>query len=701
MRRENKANEMLKFCKYFLASIAKWKCLLLPLLLLLGCEAYKMPTDLGMPTWTTSLYLKIADKCYDIAKEISGKDSIFVLEEGKVTLKKNLDAKEIAFNSPKIEQTNSSKQEIGYFSVSNLGNCNIGFASSIVLESGETRSLPQSIQLNLNTTGFTKAELADAVVSLQCKNSSGEVVSGIDYRDLKLNVCDWDGNSKSLNFILEGKVSASVSDTTTWFTLKSSGASLSGNFVATANVTFDTLVLKIIPNSKNCILASKVELPANSNSFSGSKFSGNVKVGLGEDYELYQAEIATGKLIFSKKNDISGIDLTKIVISCNGLIKGNDTLSDSVFYSSNPTDSIIDLDGYLLGTGEKLDSLEFTYEIGYAAKSSSEISVKNTDAVEIGAKIQASFAWVKAKVKNASAFAMDSTNEKIDFGDDLPAFKTAKGADTTLSLAKNTKLTLGISLPATVESGDANLMQCNLTLIAYKGGVAKETIDTTKDISVGTTKGSESTIVVDLLEELINCSPDSITVKIVPKIATNNGGIFKFYCGDSIKTNIKLTSNLIFGEVSQIVYYQVEDNPQEQDCPLTKAQAESAKEIVAYLEYKNNTNTSLGAELLISKDSAYLRQNIYTNISDEKLRRIDLKDLEYNETDTSQIKPSEISMDTQDLLVLAGKDKEKVYTFLKVKVIGTGKELKGKFDVKVYVGMKVTVDEKLTEGNND
>ena len=700
----NKIKKVLKNCRNFSRDVAKWKILFLLILPLLGCETFKMPTDFGMPSWESYLYLKVAEKSFDVAKELSDVDSAFVTENGKVTFSKSFGKKNIKFTSPNIEQSSSSSQEVGFLALTDLGVCSFVIAGGISLSNAASIDLSDySITVSSDNLGFEKAELADAVISVHCKNSSGDIVSDIDYSSLVLSANDWDDNKVLDTFDVSGKIKISKLDPTQWITLKSSGISLKGLLKtnSTLPVNFSTIIMQILPNTptNTKVLVSKVNLASGSTSFSGDTISDTSKVSLGGDYEIYQALIGSGKIAFSKKFNLSGVKLTGINVKCPSLTKSGDSLNTTVF--TEESDSVIDLTGYTLGDGSELDSLQFFYEVGYAPIPGQTISLKNTDVVEIGVRLQTDFTWVEAVVENASAFKLDSSSEVVDLGDDLPKFKNEKGTDTTFSFAKNTKLSLNASFPAVCSSGAAELIEYDLKLYAYDNGNIVESKDTTKRMSVGTVKGAINTVTIEELEGFVNSYPDSIVVKVFPKLIPSDKK-FKFFCGDSIQTNTKLTSDIVFANTSQVVYYEIEDKPEEQDCIMTEKQAKAAMEINAYIVYKNNTNLSVGAELLLSKDSTYLKENLYTGISNNaKFRKIDLKVLEYNTQDTSEFFTDTISMSTEDLLMLAGDDKDKCYTFMKAKVKGSGLDLQGKLDVKVYVDVKIKMNEDLMEDDDD
>ncbi len=673
----------------------KLSFLVLSFFVLIACEAYKIPTNVGMPSWDTHLYLKVLDRNFDVAKELCKKDTIFSSEDGKVKLNKSFAQKELEFSAPKVEQTSSSIVEIGFVALGELGSHSNSFTSAN-LDSGDVYILDE-INLILDTGNFTKAELADVKLKLTCKDASGDTLTGIDFSEVILNAFDWEDNPKNVSFSQSGEIKISLSNSDDWLTIKSTGLSLNGSLTSDADTSLGSLSFEMLPNTQEQVQASKAVLPAGSSSIRDKTLEDTVAVSLGGDYLIYQALLDSGKISFSKKMDIEGLRISSLNVQCSELKKDGATLDETLF--ENPSDSTLDLQGYTLGSGAELDSLRFVYLVSYDTVSGKAIEVENTDEITVNVDFAASFVWAKAKILNASAFDLTPSDQVEEFGDDLPKFKDEDGNDKTIELAKNSVVAFSGEYPVVCESGTDSIIRYNVEVKAYKAGVVADSLDTSVVMFSASEIGKASTTSIGNLEDLINCFPDSISIKTTPEFLVSDK-ILTIYCDRGVQFDAKLTSDIAFNSFDTVVYYQIEDDPEEQDCPLTVAQAESAKSIEAFVKYKNRTNVTLGAEMLLCRDTTYLKDNLYSaKTSNDTIRRLDLNLLQ--PCAEGEYKVESLKMTSDDLRLLAGKKDEKSYSFIKIKFKGDGQSLGGDLDIQVFVEADVRVDEDVMEGQDD
>ena len=678
--------------------------LFLPLIVVVSCEMFKMPSEVGVPTWDTHLYVKVLQKNFKVADELSDNDSLFTMVDGRVKLEKKTDAATIQLKIPEIDQNSNSTTTVGHIELSNLGSFEKSFGSISIPNSTTSALISYSVNFG---SAFSKTQLSKGRMVLKFYEGTTDKSNLLNIGDptdgFKLITKKWDDTSPdTMRFGNDGVYAMILNDTTTWKVLKATGLTIEGKLKNTSGstVNVDKLILAIEADpTDNKLFASRAELPANSSSFATQTFASTSKASLGGDYLVYQADIDSGQIVFGKSETIGGIEVKEIVVSSSDLYSSSGaTLLDTLFQTSS--DSIVSLNGYRLGSGTQLDSLNFSYVIEYGKDASaSTIAVNYDDTVAITVGFSSKFSQVTAKVQNSNAFSLDSSSSPMELGDDLPKFKNKNGVEKGIGFADSTYADFVASFPITATTL-TEFLEYRVVMSAYDGGVVKKEIVDTIKANAGTTKTHKDTSTITGLEELINISPDSIVAKIVPAFKSTNK-VLTFHSGDANLTTI-LHSYLAINTTNtanfpdSVAYYEPDDSISSQDNALTVAQANAAKNIILWLKYINTTNASFGGEMLIAKDYQTIINNSYNGAENTaNFRRVAIEILEVTDTNYVEIKLADLTKD--DLLVMAGDENEKFYSFIILKVKGNGKALGGEIDIHGYLDLDITVDSEVVE----
>ena len=678
--------------------------LFLPLIVVVSCEMFKIPSEVGVPTWDTHLYVKVLQKNIKVADELSDNDSLFTMVDERVKLEKKTAETTIQLKIPEIDQSSSSTAKVGHIELSNLGNSSISFNLMTINDKATSPLIKLPVDFG---SDFSRAQISKGRMVLKFFNGATDVTSRLSIGDptnrFKLITKKWDDTTPdTMRFGNDGIYAMSLNDETTWKVLKATGLTIEGKLKNTSgsDVNVDKLILAIEadPND-NKLLASRAELPANSSSFANKSFVYTSKASLGEDYLVYQADIDSGQMVFDKSETFGGIEIKDIVVSSSDLYSSSGaTLLDTLFQTSS--DSIVSLNGYRLGSGTQLDSLNFSYVIEYGKDTSaSTIAVNYDDTVAITVGFFSKFSQVTAKVINSNAFSLDSSSSTMELGDDLPKFKNKNGVKKEIGFADSSYAEFVANFPITATTL-TEFLEYRVVMSAYDGGVVKKEIVDTIKANAGTTRTHRDTSKITGLEELINISPDSIVTKIVPAFKSTNE-VLTFYAGDANLTTI-LHSYLAINTTNttnfpdSMAYYEPEDSITRQDNALTVAQVNSAKNTILWLKYINTTNASFGGEMLFAKDSQTIVKNSYnTAPNTANFRRVEIEILEVTDSNYVDIKLADLTKD--DLLVMAGDENEKFYSFIILKVKGNGKALGGEIDIHGYLDLDITVDSEVVE----